>query len=238
MLMSFRWYGESDPVTLNAIRQIPGMKGIVTSLYDIAAGEVWPQERIDLLKLQVEQSGLQLSVIESVPVHEDIKMGAPMRDHYIDNYKSTLRHLAAAGITTVCYNFMPLFDWLRTTLEYRLPDGSTTLAYHHEQVDEQALMSGELNLPAWNVSTKREEMQRMFHFYQAMSAEQLWANLHYFVSAIMPVAKELGICMTIHPDDPPWPVLGIPRIIVDRASIERLFSFYDDTCHGLCFCGG
>ncbi|MBQ4543902.1 MAG: mannonate dehydratase [Clostridia bacterium] len=123
MRMTFRWYGEDDPVTLEKIRQIPGMKGIVTAIYDIPVGEVWPLERILKLKETVEASGLELSVIESVPVHEDIKMGCGDRDRYIDNFCTTIRNLAKAGIDCVCYNFMPVFDWTRSELAFQFPDG-------------------------------------------------------------------------------------------------------------------
>ncbi|GMA56514.1 hypothetical protein GCM10025858_10170 [Alicyclobacillus sacchari] len=146
MQMSFRWYGPDDPVTLRNIRQIPGVVGIVTSLYHLSAGEAWPEDEIRSLVRTVEAAGLRLTVIESVPVHEDIKLGRPTRDRYIANYQTTLRRLAAAGVRTVCYNFMPLFDWLRTSLTYELPDGSTTLAYFDEEVDEQALLAGRLRL--------------------------------------------------------------------------------------------
>jgi mannonate dehydratase len=238
MQLSFRWYGLSDPVTLQHIRQIPGMRGIVTSLYHLPVGEVWSYEEIVELKHRVEESGMYISVIESVPVHEDIKMGLSSRDKYIEVFLTTLKNLARAGLTTVCYNFMPLFDWLRTSLEYRLPDGSTTLAYNDDEVDEQALLSGSLRLPAWNLSDQRDELVRMFNFYRDMSDEQLWSNLDYFIQAVMPVAKELGIKMAIHPDDPPWSVVGIPRIIVDHASLTRLTKLYDDPCNGVCFCSG
>ncbi|WAH36035.1 mannonate dehydratase [Alicyclobacillus dauci] len=238
MKLSFRWYGDTDPVTLEQIRQIPGMQGIVTSLYDVPAGDVWPLDGILRLKTSVEDAGLELTVIESVPVHEDIKMGRSSRDRYIENYQNTLRNLARAGIDTVCYNFMPMFDWLRTSLEYRLPDGSTTLAYKDDEVDEEALLSGRLRLPAWNFSSQRDELMEMYRFYQNMTPEELWANLEYFARAVMPVAKECGQKMTIHPDDPPWPVVGIPRIIVDRASLDRLMSIYDDPSNGICFCSG
>ena len=134
MKMTFRWYGESDPVTLEKIRQIPGVDGIVTAIYDIPVGEVWSYDRIVQLKNTVEASGLELSVIESVPVHEDIKMGCGRRDEYISNYCETLRNLSRAGIDCVCYNFMPVFDWTRSDLRYVLPDGSNVLAYDDKTV--------------------------------------------------------------------------------------------------------
>ncbi|KRW92919.1 mannonate dehydratase [Alicyclobacillus tengchongensis] len=238
MQMSFRWYGSSDPVTLANIRQIPGVVGIVTSLYHIPAGEAWPEDEIRALVQTIEAAGLQLSVIESVPVHEDIKLGRATRDEYIANYQTTLRRLAAAGVRTVCYNFMPLFDWLRTSLAYELPDGSTTLAYCDEEVDEQALLAGRLRLPAWNLETDSHLLQEMLVTYREMGTEALWDNLAYFLQAVIPVADEVGINMAIHPDDPPWPVIGIPRIIVNRAAFQRLIGLCDKPANGVCFCSG
>lgn len=238
MKLSFRWYGSSDPVTLEHIRQIPDMVGVVTSLYDIPVGSVWTYEDIQKLVATIQHAGLELTVIESVPVHEDIKMGRSSRDTYIENYQTTLRNLARAGVHTVCYNFMPMFDWLRTSLDYQLPDGSNTLAYDDSEVDEDALLSGSLRLPAWNFGTQRDELIQMYRFYQNMSSEELWANLEYFVGAVMPVAEETGMNMAIHPDDPPWPVLGIPRIMIDHAAFTRLLSTYQAVCNGVCFCSG
>lgn len=236
--LSFRWYGQADNISLGEIRQIPGVTGIVSSLHEQPVGAVWPLSDITALRQQVEAAGLKLTVIESVPVHESIKMGLPARDGYIKNYQQTLRHLAEAGIDTVCYNFMPLFDWLRTTLAYPLADGSTTLAYDDAAVDTDALLDGRLNLPAWNLSTQREELKRMLVFYQALPASTLWDNLAVFVRAVMPVAEECGIRMALHPDDPPWPVAGIPRIVVDEVSLRRILEMYAGPCHGLCFCSG
>lgn len=238
MQLSFRWYGPSDRVSLNQIRQIPGMQGVVTSLYDTPVGEVWQEDDIASLKGQIESAGLSISVIESVPVHEDIKMGLPTRDRYIEHYIETLRRLAAAKIETVCYNFMPLFDWLRTSLAYELSDGSNTLAYLDDEVDEDALLSGKLRLPAWDMDSDRDRLSDMLSFYRGLSTDELWNNLTYFVKAVMPIAKEVGIRMAIHPDDPPWPVLGIPRIMVSESAFHRLLDLYDDAANGVCFCAG
>ena len=134
MKMSFRWYGFSDPVTLEKIRQIPNMRSIVTAVYDVPVGEVWPEERIAELKKTVEDAGLVFDVIESVPVHEDIKLGKPTRERYIENYKENIRRLGKAGIRCVCYNFMPVFDWTRTQLDKVLADGSNALVYYKEQL--------------------------------------------------------------------------------------------------------
>ncbi|MFD1675880.1 mannonate dehydratase [Alicyclobacillus fodiniaquatilis] len=238
MKLSFRWYGETDPVQLCQIRQIPGMKGIVTALYDVPVGEVWPLDAIRALQKPIEEAGLTISVIESVPVHEDIKMGLPSRDRYIENYQQTLRNLAAANVPVVCYNFMPLFDWVRTTLSYELPDGSNTLAYDDAEIAQLDLLSGEGKLPAWNVSYTKDELHRLYKIFRDMSEETLWENLTYFLQAIMPVADEVGIKMAIHPDDPPWSVLQLPRIVTNRANLDRLLAIHDSPNHGLCLCTG
>ncbi|MCL6548414.1 MAG: mannonate dehydratase [Alicyclobacillus sp.] len=238
MQLSFRWYGPTDSITLDKIRQIPGMKGIVTALYEIPPGEVWPYDQVAELKGRVEDAGMTITVVESVPVHEDVKMGLDTRDRYIENYVASLENIARCGIQTVCYNFMPLFDWLRTTLEYRLPDGSLTLAYFDEEVDPDAVFSGRLRLPAWNLDTDRERLERMLDFYRRLSPEQLWENLAYFLEAVVPTASRLGIQLAIHPDDPPWSVAGIPRIIVNHQSFRRLISLCDDPANGVCFCSG
>jgi mannonate dehydratase len=143
--MTFRWFGEDDPVTLEHIRQIPGMVGIVSSLYDMPVGEAWPLGEIRALKERVEDSGLSLEVIESVPLHEDIKLGKPTRDRYIDNYRTTLENLAQAGSPALCYYFMPVFDWTRSILDYRLPDGST-LIYEETTISQMDPSSGDLEL--------------------------------------------------------------------------------------------
>ena len=205
MEMSFRWYGKADPIPLEYIRQIPGMKGIVTAIYDVPVGEVWPMEKIMELKKTVEDAGLKISVIESVPVHEDIKLGKPTRDRYIENYKTTIRNLGEAGIPVVCYNFMPVFDWTRSQLDYRLPDGSTALIYEEEVIQKMDPVSGELSLPGWDSSYTKEEMQDLINEYKEnVDEEKLWENLEYFIKEIIPVAEEAGVKMAIHPDDPPW----------------------------------
>ena len=155
MKMTFRWYGKDDPVTLEKIKQIPGVTGIVTAIYDIPVGQAWSYERIMQLKQEVEDAGFELSVIESVPVHEDIKMGCGKRDEYIANYCTTLRNLAKAGINCVCYNFMPVFDWTRSDLAHPLPDGSNALIYDSTTVEKMDLLTGELLSPAGIPATPR-----------------------------------------------------------------------------------
>ena len=183
MEMTFRWYGESDPISLDYIRQIPGMKGIVSAIYDIPVGEVWPLEKIQALKSSIEEKGLELSVIESVPVHEDIKTGKPTRDKYIENYKTTLKNLGEAGIPVVCYNFMPVFDWTRSDLAFPLPDGSNALIFDEEQVNKMDPRT--LSLPGWDESYTSEEMNNLMDEYKSIDDEKLWENLEYFIKGII-----------------------------------------------------
>lgn len=181
MKLSFRWYGPDDKVTLENIRQIPGMHSIVTAVYDVPVGEVWSEESIAALKKQVEDAGLHFEVIESIPVHEDIKLGKPSRDRYIENYCENIRRVAKAGVKCICYNFMPVFDWTRTQLDHVLPDGSTSLVYYQEQVDAvNPLQSdSDLTLPGWDASYTREELKQVVAEYNAMSEDDLWNNLKY-----------------------------------------------------------
>lgn len=236
--MTFRWYGEDDPVTLDKIRQIPGVTGIVSAIYDIPVGEVWPLERIIKLKETIEAKGLTLSVIESVPVHEDIKTGDGDRDRYIENYCETLRNLSKAGIDCVCYNFMPVFDWTRSDLSYELPDGSYALAYKDETVQKMNPLTGDLSLPGWDASYTKEDMKALLEKYQNISEEDLWNNLKYFLDRVIKVAEEVHIKMAIHPDDPPWNIFGLPRIITNKKNIERFLKLYDSPYNGLTLCSG
>ena len=238
MKMTFRWYGKDDPVTLEKIRQIPGVTGIVSAIYDIPVGEVWDYERIAELKSTVESAGLELSVIESVPVHEDIKMGCGERDRYIDNYCRTLENLAKAGIDCVCYNFMPVFDWTRSDLSFALPDGSTALAYDNETALKMDPVKGELSLPGWDSSYTKDDMKKLLEQYSHISEEDLWANLKYFLDRVIKTAEEVKIKMAIHPDDPPWGIFGLPRIITCKKNIERFLKLYVSPYNGLTLCSG
>lgn len=238
MKMTFRWYGEDDPVTPEKIRQIPGMTGIVSAVYDIPVGEVWEYDRIMKLKNTVEAAGLELSVIESVPVHEDIKMGCGNRDRYIENYCTTLRNLAKAGIDCVCYNFMPVFDWTRSDLDYKLADGSSALRYDNETVLKMDPVKGELSLPGWDSSYTKDEMKSLLEAYSHISEEDLWNNLKYFLDRVIKTAEEVKVKMAIHPDDPPWGIFGLPRIITCRKNIERFLKLYDSPYNGLTLCSG
>ncbi|MGX7417354.1 mannonate dehydratase [Carnobacterium gallinarum] len=238
MQMSFRWYGQDDQVSLDYIRQIPGMKGIVSAIYDIPVGEVWPLEKILSLKASVEDAGLELTVIESVPVHEDIKLGKPSRDKYIANYQQTLRHLGEAGIATVCYNFMPVFDWTRSDLAYPLADGSNALMFDAEQIAKMDPLTGDLSLPGWDASYTKESLADLFAEYESVDEEKLWENLTYFIQAIIPVAEKANVKMAIHPDDPPYAIFGLPRIITNQENLERFIKLYDSPYNGLTMCSG
>lgn len=238
MKLSFRWYGPDDPVTLRNIRQIPNMHGIVTAVYDVAPGEVWGNESILALKRQTEEAGLRFEVIESVPVHEDIKLGRPSRDGHIQSYNENIRRLAVAGIRCICYNFMPVFDWTRTQLDKELPDGSNALVYYQDQITEMDPLSGSLALPGWDASYTRESLRAVFAAYGEITEEDLWGNLQYFLERVIPVAEECGVDMAIHPDDPPWPIFGLPRIITCEASCDRLLSLVDSPRNGLTLCTG
>lgn len=238
MELSFRWYGEDDPVKLDDIKQIPGMKGIVTAIYDIPTGEVWPYERIVQLKENIEKHGLELAVIESVPVHEDIKMGLSTRDQWIENYKKTIKNLSRAGIRTVCYNFMPVFDWTRTDLAAELPDGSNSLLYDHELANQMDPLSGELELPGWDLSYQKEDLKQIMNDYQNMSEEQLMENLLYFLQEVVPVAEEEDVFLAIHPDDPPWPIFGLPRVVSNADAIRQILTTVDSPNNGITFCMG
>ena len=236
MKMTFRWFGDEDPVTLDKIRQIPGMTGVVTALYDTPVGEVWSQESIDSLKKEINDKGLEMEVIESVPVHEDIKLGRGDYKRYIENYKENIRRLAKAGVKTICYNFMPVFDWTRSQLDHQLEDGSNALVYYKDDVDK--LDPTKLALPGWDSSYTPEEMTQLIQDYKDLGEEGLWKNLEYFIKEVMPVAVENDVNMAIHPDDPPWPIFGIPRIITDEKNLDRFLDLYDDKHHGLTLCSG
>ena len=240
MKMSFRWYGESDPISLEYISQIPGMHSIVSAVYDVKPGEVWPEESLAKMKAQCEAHGLVFDVVESIPVHEDIKLGKPTRDRYIENYCENIRRLAEAGIRCICYNFMPVFDWTRTQLDHRLPDGSTSLVYYKEQVDavDPLKSDSDLTLPGWDTSYTREELRAVVAEYNKMTEEDLWANLTYFLERIIPVAAECDVNMAIHEDDPCWSIFGLPRIITCEKNLDRFLKIVDDPHNGITLCAG
>ncbi len=236
MKMTFRWYGEGDSIPLSHIAQIPGMSGVVTAVYDIPVGEVWPLDRILRLRELCGAAGLSMEVIESVPVHEDIKLGRPSRDRYIENYRQTILNLGKAGVKCICYNFMPVFDWLRTDLARKNSDGSTSLSYDHGAL--MRLDPNDLHLPGWDESYTPAELGGLLDAYSGVTHEQLFENLVYFLSGIMPACDAAGINMAIHPDDPPWDMFGLPRIITCDESYKRLFDAVPNAHNGLTFCTG
>ncbi len=236
MKMTFRWYGESDCIPLSYIRQIPNMSGVVTAVYDVPVGEVWPCDKIARLKALCEQADLEMEVIESVPVHEDIKLGKPSRDRLIANYAETIRNLGKFGVKCICYNFMPVFDWFRTDLHYVQKNGAVCLAY--KEADFQKLDKHDLRLPGWDESYTPEELGGLLKEYENISHEQLFENLVYFLNGIMPACDETGINMAIHPDDPPWDIFGLPRIVTGAESYEKMINAVPNIHNGFTFCTG
>ncbi|MCR5741263.1 MAG: mannonate dehydratase, partial [Gammaproteobacteria bacterium] len=214
----------------------PNMSGVVTAVYDVPVGEAWPMEDILRLKELTSKANLEMEVIESVPVHEDIKLGKPSRERYIENYKENIRRLAKVGVKCICYNFMPVFDWFRTNLYYKHEDGATSLAY--VESDFKKLDKHNLRLPGWDESYSSDELNGLLKEYEGMTHEKLFNNLVYFLNEIMPVCDETGINMAIHPDDPPWDIFGLPRIISKEEDYDKLFSAVPNIHNGITFCTG
>ena len=238
MKLTFRWYGDSDPVTLDKIRQIPKMSGIVSAIYNVAPGGVWANEDIFALKEKAEQNGLEFEVVESVPVPEEIKYGGENAPLLIENYCENIRRLGKAGVKCICYNFMPVFDWLRSELEHQNKDGSNSLAYNEETVLSMNPLTSSLSLPGWDESYDKDELKALIEKYKEIGEEGLWRNIEVFLKAVIPVAEEAGVNMAIHPDDPPWGIFGLPRIITDEQNIDRFLSIVPSKNNGLTFCTG
>ncbi len=278
MLQTMRWFGESDPVSLMDIRQA-GCAGVVTALHQIPVGALWPIDEINKRKQLVEAdnqrySPLQWAVVESLPVHEDIKKGRATRAGYIENYKQSIRNLAACGIRTVCYNFMPVLDWSRTNLNYEMPDGSRALRFvwedfavfdlcilkrpgaeidYEPEIIESAhqtfsRMTAEqitelsnivlLGLPGSEEAFTLDTFQGLLNEYATIGDAELRENLYYFIQQVAPVAQEAGVNLCIHPDDPPRPLLGLPRVVSTEADLARLMAACDLTANGITFCTG
>lgn len=238
MIPSFRWFGPADPIPLEHIRQIPGVRGIVSALYHIPVGEVWPYDDLARLAASVVGAGLSLEVIESIPVHEGIKLGAPDRERFIDAYCDSVANMGRVGIPVLCYNFMPIFDWMRTDVAMRLPDGSAALAYDDRALERIDLSHGTGDLPGWATAYDADALGQLLAAYRAIDAERLWENLGYFLERVVPVAAAAGVRMAIHPDDPPWPIFGLPRIITNAAALDRLTRLVDDPVNGVTVCTG
>jgi mannonate dehydratase len=242
-----RWFGPGhDPVTLEKIRQVPGVVGVISTLFSKLPGERWEVSEIRALKDEVERAGLKLSGIESVNIHDTIKTGGAERDKYIEIYIETLERLGEAGLALVCYNFMPVFDWTRSDLARLRPDGSTVLAYNQDAIDainpdtmfaQLSSQSKGYTLAGWEPE-RLSKLKELFELYADVDGEKLLANLGYFLKAIMPVCEKYGIRMAIHPDDPAWPVFGLPRIVTDKESLGRIIKLVDNPHNGVTLCTG
>jgi mannonate dehydratase len=243
--MAFRWFGADDPIPLAHIRQIPGVRQVVGALFDVPVGEVWPTDEIDALKTQVETAGLRLETIESVNVHDDIKIGRPSRDRYIANYIETIERLGRAGIKVITYNFMPVFDWMRTDLRLPLDDGSFAMAYDasllpgslEQMVKRMEAAAGGFSLPGWEPE-RLSDVRRLFEAYAGVDEAALVNNYRYFIQAIMPACEKADVAMAVHPDDPPWPIFGLPRVVKNAEDLRRIEGFADTRYNGFAICGG
>ena len=280
MEKTWRWFGKKDKITLPMLRQI-GVKGIVTALHDVPNGEIWTMEAINDLKSYIESYGLRWSVVESLPVCEAIKYAGAEREQLIENYKISLANLGKCGIKTVCYNFMPVIDWIRTDLQHPWPDGTSSLYYDRirfayfdirileregagkDYTEEELQKVAELD----KVITEAEKdalidtiivktqgfvngnikegdknpvsiFKRLLALYKDIDRDALRGNMCYFLSAIMPVCEEYGVNMCVHPDDPPFQVLGLPRIVTNENDIEWFLNAVDNPHNGLTFCAG
>ena len=280
MEKTWRWFGKKDKITLPMLRQI-GVEGIVTALHDVPNGEIWTVEAINDLKSYIESYGLHWSVVESLPVCEAIKYAGAEREQLIENYKVSLANLGKCGIKTVCYNFMPVIDWIRTDLQHPWPDGTSSLYYDRirfayfdirileregaekDYTEEELQKVAELD----KVITEAEKdalidtiivktqgfvngnikegdknpvsiFKRLLALYKDIDRDALRENMRYFLSAIMPVCEEYGVNMCVHPDDPPFQVLGLPRIVTNENDIEWFLNAVDNPHNGLTFCAG
>ncbi len=238
MKLTFRWYGDSDPISLDKIKQIPQMSGIVSAVYDVAPGGVWSEESIQKIKESAHASGLEFEVVESVPVPEEIKYGGSRADELIENYCENIRRLGRAGVKCICYNFMPVFDWLRSEMEHKNTDGSNSLAYSEAELLLLDPEKSELSLPGWDESYTKAELKRLISIYKELGEAGLWKNLEKFLKKVIPVAEGAGVNMAIHPDDPPWSVFGLPRIITNEENLDRFLNLVPSKANGLTFCTG
>ncbi len=248
MKMTFRWYGEGrDSISLKQIKQIPGMSGLMGVLDDKAAGEVWSYEECKMYIDHVNAAGLECEVIESVNVHEDIKMGLLTRDGYIANYCESIRNLAKVGVKVIIYNFMPVLDWLRTDLAREIPeDGSNSLYYDEAELGELTPMqiventaknSNGFSLPGWEPE-RLAELEKTLEVYKGISVDDMLANFKYFLQGIIPTCEEVGVVMACHPDDPAWPIFGLPRMAHNKEGYDKIIELVDSPCNTVCLCTG
>ncbi|MEG2003560.1 MAG: mannonate dehydratase [Clostridia bacterium] len=238
MKMTFRWFGKNDPVSIQNISQIPLMNGVVSAVYDVPVGEIWSYDSINSIKNAAKNNGLSFEVVESVPVHEDIKLGKPSRDKYIENYKENIKRLGECGIKVICYNFMPVFDWLRSDLNHINNDGSTSLIYRRENILQMDPSKGELSLPGWDSSYTKEGLSTLLGEYKNFTEDNLWENLKYFLDSIIPTCEKYDVKMAIHPDDPPWSIFGLPRIITSFDNLKRFCDLNKSVYNGITLCTG
>lgn len=246
MKMGFRWYGEEDDkITMSHIKQIPGVSGIVWALHNKSPGEVWESQEILAEKEKIEQQGFSIDVVESVNVHEDIKLGLHSRDSYIENYIETIRNLSSAGAKVVCYNFMPVFDWIRTELKKPMTDGSTTMFYEKNQVDnitpaelvQRMTADPGMIMSGWEPE-RLKQLKEVIDAYSDVSEDTLRKNLQYFLEKVLPVCEETGVKLAIHPDDPPWPVFDLPRIISTQQDLRTFLDMVPSEQNGITYCTG
>ena len=246
MKMTFRHYGNDDPISLEYVAQIPGVTGVMVMMNEWEAGEVWEKDVFQEYVDKCHAVGLECEIIESINVHEDIKMGLDTRDKYIENYKQSLRNVAACGVKTVIYNFMPVFDWVKTDLYKKLDDGSTTLAFDQakveglsprDMVDEILDGAGNFELPGWEPE-RLAQLEETLKVYEDIDEDKLRENFKYFLEAIIPVCEEVGIKMAVHPDDPAWPIFDIPRITSTPEDLEKIVNLVDSPSNTLCICTG
>lgn len=246
MKMTFRHYGNDDPISLEYIAQIPGVTGVMVMMNEWEAGEVWEKDVFQEYVDKCHAVGLECEIIESINVHEDIKMGLPSRDKYIENYKQSLRNVAACGVKTVIYNFMPVFDWVKTELYKVLPDGSNTLAFDQakveglsprDMVNEILDGAGNFELPGWEPE-RLAQLEEVLDKYKDIDEDKLRENYKYFLEGIIPTCEEVGIKMAVHPDDPAWPIFDIPRITSTPEDLEKIVNLVDSPSNTLCICTG
>jgi len=231
MQMTFRWFGTDDSVPLQHIRQIPGVTGVVSALYDIPVGDVWPKCRLAALAEAIDAEGMSLAVVESIPVHEDIKLGRPTRARLVDQYCDSVRHMGELGIPVLCYNFMPVFDWMRTDLASAQPDGSTALAFDDAALARIDLSRGTGDLPGWATAYDAATLQALMAAYADVSDERLWEHLAWFLERVVPVAESAGVKMAIHPEDPPCPIIGSPRTLTGDQSLNLVLRLVETPAH-------
>jgi mannonate dehydratase len=270
---TWRWFGPNDPITLKEIKQT-GATGIVTALHHIPVGNVWPVQEIVKRKQIIEKEGFNWSVVESLPVHEDIKKHKGNYNQYIENFKQTIKNLGGCGIDTICYNFMPILDWLRTDLKVIFNDEAITTKfetkvlaafdlfmlkrknaendYSQEQIHNAEKLFGRMNneekekllntvlygLPGSLEAYTLEEFRVALSEYDEIGETELRKNLHYFIKEIIPVAEKSGVSMGIHPDDPPWSLLGLPRIVGNKADLQQILDVIDSPSNGITLCSG